>query len=267
MPDPSLVIVEHTGPVCRVTLNRPDVHHAFDERLIEALSGVFATMDEAPEVRVVVLASSGPSFSAGADLGWMRRMAGFDRGQNLEDARKVAAMFHAVHVCEKPVVARVQGLCLGGGCGLVACSDIAIGAEDALFGFSEVKLGLVPATISPFVVGKIGHAAASRYFLTGERFGAEEARRIGLLSTVRPAGELDAEVDRVVGELLSAAPAAIRRAKLLLRELALRRLPEVNEYTARLIADVRASDEAREGLTAFLEKRRPSWVDPGGRAS
>jgi len=259
MPEDATLLVRGQGAVCRVTLNRPSVHNAFDDLLVCQLTNAIGAASTVAGARVVVLDAVGPSFCAGADASWMRRMAEFDRARNLEDARALARLFHTIATCPLPVVARVHGVALGGGCGLIAAADIAMAADTATFGFSEVKLGLIPATIAPYVVEKIGATAARRYFLTGERFTAAEAHRIGLLAATCPEADLDAAIERTVGELLSAGPEAIARAKALVHEIALRKLPEVNEYTARLIAEVRASAEAQEGLAAFLEKRRPAW--------
>jgi methylglutaconyl-CoA hydratase len=243
-----VVRVERDGAVLRVTLARPERRNAFDARLIEELAGAFVDVGR---VRAVVLAGDGPSFSAGADVDWMRSSVGLSFDGNVADANAMRAMFEAIDRCPAPVVTRVQGHALGGGAGLVAASDIAICARDTVFAFSEVKLGIIPAVISPFALGKIGVGHARRYFVTGERFDAETALRIGLVSEV--ADDLDAAVEHVVGELLSAGPLAARWAKRLVRER-----PDGPE-TARWIAERRTSDEGQEGLRAFLEKSAPSW--------
>ncbi len=242
--------IERDGDVLRVTLDRPDRHNAFDAELIGELAEAFVDVGRA---RVVVLAGEGKSFSAGADIEWMRASVDLSHEENIADAHALRLMLEAIDGCPAPVVARVQGYALGGGAGLVAAADIPIAARDAVFAFSEVKLGIIPAVISPFALAKIGPTAARRYFLTGERFDAETAQRIGLVSGV--ADDLDAAVERVVDELLSAGPLAVRWAKRLIRE----RPP--GPETARWIADRRASDEGQEGLRAFLEKRRASWRD------
>ena len=234
----------------RVTLARPDRRNAFDAALIAELAEAFVDIGRA---RAVVLAGDGPSFSAGADVDWMRSSVDLSFDDNAADANALRRMLEAIDSCPAPVVARVQGHALGGGCGLVACSDIAIAEPRAVFAFSEVKLGIIPAVISPFALARIGPAAARRYFLTGERFDARTALRIGLVHEV--ADDLDAAVDRVVGELLSAGPKAVRWAKRLVRER-----PDGPE-TARWIAERRTSDEGQEGLRAFLEKRKPAWRD------
>jgi len=233
--------VERDGDLLRVTLARPDRHNAFDAALIRELAEAFVDVGRA---RAVVLAGEGKSFSAGADIDWMRSSIDLSHEENTADAHALRLMLEAIDGCPAPVVARVQGYALGGGAGLVA-------AADAVFAFTEVKLGIIPAVISPFALAKIGPGAARRYFLTGERFDAETALRIGLVHEV--VDDLDAAVDRVVDELLSAGPQAVRWAKRLIRER-----PSGPE-TARWIADRRASDEGQEGLKAFLEKRPPSW--------
>ena len=240
--------VERDGPVLRVTLARPDRRNAFDADLIRELAEAFVDVGRA---RAVVLAGEGASFSAGADVAWMRSSVDLSIEENIADANALRRMLEAIGACPAPVVARVQGHALGGGAGLVAAADIAIAGHDAVFAFSEVKLGIIPAVISPFALAKIGPAAARRYFVTGERFSAETALRIGLVHEV--ADDLQAAVDRVVAELLSAGPQAVRWAKRLVRER-----PDGPE-TARWIAERRASDEGQEGLRAFLDKRKPNW--------
>jgi methylglutaconyl-CoA hydratase len=239
---------ERDGPLLRVTMARPDRRNAFDAALITELTEAFADVGDA---RAVVLAGEGPSFSAGADVEWMRSSVELSYDENVADALRLRAMFDAIDGCAAPVIARVQGHALGGGCGLVACSDIVIAEPEAQFAFSEVKLGIVPAVISPYALAKIGSSAARRYFATGERFDASTALRIGLVHEVTP--DLDAAVAAVAGELLSAGPAAARAAK----ELA--RAPLAADETARRIAERRTSDEGQEGLRAFLEKRSPGW--------
>src|SRR6266511_4313001 len=239
--------IERDGHVLRVTLARPERRNAFDAALIADLTGAFADVGDA---RAVVLAGEGQSFSAGADVEWQRSAIELSFEENVEDAMRLYRMCETIDRCAAPVVARVQGHALGGGSGLVACADIAIAAPDAVFGFSEVKLGIIPAVISPFVLPKIG-AHARRYFLTGERFDAETALRIGLVHEV--AADMDAAVDRAVGELLPSGPDATRAAKTLVRE---RPAPE---ETARIAARLRSGEEGQEGLRAFLDKRSPSW--------
>jgi methylglutaconyl-CoA hydratase len=242
------VRVEWEDDLLRITLARPDRRNAFDSDVIAELAEAFVDVGRA---RAVLLAGEGASFCAGADVDWMRASADLSFDENVADANAMRQMFEAIDACPAPVLARVQGHALGGGAGLVAAADIAISARDAVFAFSEVKLGIIPAVISPFALAKIGGAQARRYFVTGERFDAETALRIGLVSEV--ADDLDATVDRVVSELRSAAPKAARWAKRLVRER-----PQGAE-TARWIAERRTSDEGQEGLRAFLEKRAASW--------
>jgi len=239
--------VERDGPRLRVTLAKPERRNAFDAELIRGLTDAFADVGDA---RVVVLAGDGPTFCAGADVEWQRASIDLTYDENVADAMRLYRMCEAVDRCPIPVVARVQGYALGGGSGLVACADVAIAATDATFGFTEVKLGIVPAVISPFVLPRIG-VNARRYFLTGERFDAETARRIGLVGEVTD--DLDGAVERIVGEVLTSAPGAVRAAKELVRE----RPP--GEETARIAARLRSGDEGQDGLRAFLEKRSPSW--------
>ena len=240
--------VDLDGDVLRITLARPERRNAFDPQLIRELREAFGDVGAA---RAVVLAGEGPSFCAGADVDWMRDSVDLSEEENVEDALALRGMLEAVDACPAPVIARVHGHAFGGGCGLVAASDIALAAEDALFAFSEVKLGLVPAVISPFALAKIGPSAARRYFVTGERFDAAAALRIGLVHEV--AADLDAAVERVLAELASAGPEAARAAKRLVLER-----PEGLE-TARRIAERRTSAEGQEGLRAFVERRRPAW--------
>ena len=240
----SALRVERDGAVLRITLARPETRNAFDAALIAELAEAFVDVGRA---RAVVLAGEGPSFSAGADIEWMRASVDLSLDENVADANALRKMLEAIDGCLAPVVARVQGHALGGGAGLVAAADIAIAGRDATFAFSEVKLGIIPAVISPFALAKIGPGAARRYFVTGERFDAETALRIGLVHEL--ADDLDAAVDRAVGELLSSGPQAARWAKRLVRER-----PDGPE-TARWIAARRTSGEGQEGFRAFLEKR------------
>jgi methylglutaconyl-CoA hydratase len=240
--------LERDGPVLRVTLARPERRNAFDAALIAELAQAFSDVGDA---RAVVLAGEGESFCAGADVGWMRSSVELSYEDNVRDARRLRQMLEAVDTCPAPVVARVHGHALGGGCGLVACADVAVSAEDTVFAFTEAKLGLIPAVISPFALARIGPGAARRYFLTGEGFDAATALRIGLVHEL--ASDLDAATDRIVAELLTAGPEATRAAKRLVLER-----PD-GLGTERRIAERRTSDEGQEGLRAFLEKRKPSW--------
>jgi len=244
----SALRVERDGPVLRVTLARPQRRNAFDAELIAELAEAFADVGEA---RAVVLAGDGPSFSAGADIEWMRASVELSEDENVAEALRLRRMLLALDSCPAPVLARVHGAAIGGAAGLVACADVAVAAEDAIFAFSEVKLGIIPAVISPFVLAKIGPSAARRYFLTGERFDAGTALRIGLVHEV--AADVDAACERVLGELLSGGPEAVRAAKRLVLDAPL------GDETAVRIAERRASAEGQEGLRAFLEKRAPAW--------
>lgn len=253
--------------IATVTLDRPDIHNAFDETLIARLTETFVDLDDDPAVRAVVLAGAGKSFCAGADLNWMKRMAAFGPEENLADANALAAMLRALYALSKPTIARVHGAAYGGGVGLVAACDIAIGAQDATFALSEAKLGLIPATIGPYVIEAIGARQARRYFLTAERFDAATARSIGLLHEVVPAQALDLRIDAILELLRAAGPHAQLECKALIRGVAHRPIDaDVIAGTARHIAAVRASEEGREGVAAFLGKRAPAWVRKPGKA-
>ena len=254
--------VTRTGPgVATVTMNRPDVHNAFDDALIVELTTTLAALDADATVRVVVLAAAGRSFSAGADLQWMKRMAQFSDDENLRDARALAGLMRTLDRMAKPTIARVQGAAFGGGVGLVACCDMAIAAREAVFCLSEVRLGLIPAVISPYVVQAIGARAARRYFLTAERFDAPEAQRLGLINGVVDAAELDAAVASLVKPLLAGGPVAMAAAKALIAAVDNRPIEAgVIDDTARRIAQQRVCDEGREGVAAFLEKRAAAWI-------
>jgi len=244
----SALRIDRDGGVLRIAMARPERRNAFDASLIDELGAAFADVGDA---RAVLLTGDGPSFSAGADVEWMRSSVELSFEENVADALRLRVMLDAIDSCPAPVVARVQGHALGGGCGLVACCDIVVAEPSALFAFSEVKLGIVPAVISPFALAKIGTSAARRWFVTGERFSADVALRIGLIHEV--ADDLDAAIASILGELVSAGPDAARAAK----ELA--RGPQSAEDTARLIAKQRTSAEGQEGLRAFLERRKPGW--------
>jgi enoyl-CoA hydratase/carnithine racemase len=243
---------ERDGDVLRITIARPERRNAFDAALIAELADAFADVGDA---RSVVLAGEGPSFCAGADVEWQRSSIDLSYDENVQDALRLYRMLEAIDACPAPVVARVQGFALGGGSGVVACVDVALAGRDAVFGFSEVRLGIIPAVISPFVLDRIGSAAARRYFLTGERFDAEAALRIGLVDEV--VDDLDRAVDRIVDGILAGGPEAVRAAKRLVRER-----PQ-GEATARVAAALRTSAEGQEGLRAFLEKR-PARLPGGG---
>lgn len=249
--------------VARLTLDRPQVHNAFDDALILRLTEALEALAADPAVRVLVLAAEGKSFSAGADLGWMRRSAGYGEAENLTDARALARLMWSLDRLPKPTVARVQGAAYGGGVGLVACCDIALGTPAAAFMLSEVKLGLIPAVISPYVVKAIGQRAARRYFLTAERFGGEAALALGLLHRLVPAEALDAAVEEVLEPLLLAGPEALAAAKDLVFAVERPLDAALVEDTAQRIARQRAGAEGQEGIAAFLEKRPPAWRGAG----
>jgi methylglutaconyl-CoA hydratase len=242
--------IERDGPFLRVNLARPERRNAFDAALIAELRDAFADVGDA---RAVVLAGDGESFCAGADVEWMRSSIDLSYEENVQDARRLRQMLETIDECPAPVVVRVHGHALGGGVGLVACADIAVSSSDAQYALSEVKLGIVPSVISPFALAKIGPSAARRYFVTGERFGADVALRIGLVHKVDD--DVDAALARVLDELLSAGPEAAQQAKRLVLER-----PD-GLATERRIAERRTSDEGQEGLRAFLDKRKPDWVD------
>ncbi len=256
------LLVEKSDRIATVTLNRPEVRNAFDEALIARLTAVLGELDADPGVRAVVLAGAGTAFCAGADLNWMRRMAGYGYEQNLEDARALAAMLKTLDRLSKPTLARVHGAAFAGGIGLVAACDIAVGTPEAKFCLSEAKLGLSPATISPYVIRAIGARMARRYFLTAEVFAAEEAHRIGLLSAIVPAPELDAAVRGLLDLLLAAGPMALASIKDLIAAVSAVPLDDVLiDDTARRIAEIRVSPEGTEGIASFLEKRKPAWAN------
>lgn len=253
--------IERCGAVATVWMDRPEVFNAFDEQLIAELAAACTALDADAGVRVVVLAGRGKHFSAGADLNWMRRAADSSEADNLADSRKFAAMLHTLASMSKPTIARVQGAALGGGTGLTAACDMAIAAADASFATSEVKFGIIPAVISPYVLRAIGPRHALRYFQSAERFGAAEAKAMGLVSEVVAVDELDAAVDRLVQALLACGPQAQLAAKQLIAAINGRPIdPEVGEETATRIARQRATAEAREGFAAFFEKRQPTWM-------
>jgi methylglutaconyl-CoA hydratase len=251
---------EHHGAVATLWLNRPVVHNAFDEHLIAALTDAVRALEADTSVRVVVLAGRGKSFCAGGDLDWMRRMAGFSHEENLRDAGALATMLSALAQCTKPTIARVHGAALAGGTGLVAACDIAIATPNATFGTTEVRLGLIPATISPYVIRAIGARAAQRYFLTGERFDAAQALRLGLAHEICEADALDARVRDIADALLAGAPLAQSACKRLVQDVASQPIGAalIHDTTVR-IAAARGSDEAREGIAAFFAKRSPDW--------
>lgn len=252
--------------VATVTMNRPDVHNAFDDAIILRLIDVFEQVARNPKVRVMVLQSTGKSFCAGADLNWMKRMAGYSFEQNVADANSLAKMLHTLASLPKPTIAKVKGAAFGGAVGLVACCDIAIASRLSKFCLSEVKLGLTPATISPYVINAIGERESRRYFMTAEVFSARRARRLGLINEAVTEEELDGEVDSIISHILKNGPMAVAAAKQLIADVKNEPISdELIEKTSLRIASMRVSEEGQEGINAFLEKRSPSWKTPTDR--
>ena len=251
--------VETDGPVATVTLARPDVRNAFDETMIEELTRVFGGFSAGADLRAVVLTGEGKTFCAGADVNWMRRASAYTVEENREDARRMARMLRTIDACPLPVVGKIRGAAIGGGVGLTAVCDIAVAAAGTVFSLAEVKLGILPAAISPYVLRAIGARNARDCFLTGERFDAAEARRIGLVHVVAEESDLDAAVERKIAAILTSGPEAVAAAKELIDRVVRMAIDDALPATADAIAERRASAEGREGLTAFLEKRRPSW--------
>ena len=259
--DTDTLLITIADRVATVTLNRPDLRNAFNETAIADLDAAFRALGERDDVRAIVLAANGPAFCAGADLNWMKKMAGYTPAENQADAMRLASMLRTIYASPKPVVARVQGDCYAGGMGLVAACDVVVAADGANFCLSEVKLGLIPATISPYVIKAMGEQASRRYVLTAERFDAREAHRIGFVHEVVPAEALDATVAGIVKSLVTNSPNAVREAKTLVRDVA--GVPVDDALladTAARIAGIRASNEGREGVASFLEKRKPAWL-------
>jgi methylglutaconyl-CoA hydratase len=261
MPALEPLLTRRDGAVLHLLLNRPEVRNAFDDHLIEELHTWASAFARDPAgVRVVVLSGAGKAFCAGADLEWMARSVGYSREENLRDAQRLAAMFSALDRLPVPLVGRIHGAAMGGGTGLAAVCDLVVAAEDALFGFTEVKLGILPAVISPYVLAKIGRSAARALFLTGMRFDAARAREIGLVHRVVPAGELDRAVSNAANEILSAGPDAVSAAKQLIRNVWSLDAFEAEAVTAEAVAARRVSEEGQEGIRAFLEKRKAAWA-------
>jgi methylglutaconyl-CoA hydratase len=253
--------LQRDGHRATVWLNRPDVRNAFNETSVAELTEVFRMLGADQQVRVIVLAAHGRSFCAGADLNWMTKMAGYTQAENLADAAQLADMLRTIYRCPKPVIAKIQGDCYAGGVGLAAVCDVVVAVDSAIFCLSEVKLGLIPATISPYVIKAMGEQAARRYFVTAEKFSADEAHRIGLVHEAVKPHVLDAKVDEVAGALLVASPHAVAEAKRLVQDVA--GLPITDEMvadTVQRIAAIRSSAEGKEGVQSFLEKRKPSWL-------
>ncbi|MDP3413952.1 MAG: enoyl-CoA hydratase/isomerase family protein [Polaromonas sp.] len=249
------------GGVSTVTLNRPEVRNAFNDEVIAELTAVFIELGKREEVRCIVLAANGTAFCAGADLNWMKRMADYTRDENVADAGALAEMLRVVYACPKPTIAKVQGDVYAGGTGLVAACDIAVSVDSAGYCLSEVRLGLIPATISPYVIRAMGARAAHRYFLTAERFDAAEALRIGFVHEVVAAAELDAKVAELAKALVNAGPEAVKLCKMLVQDVAEQEItPSLIQMTVEGIADIRVSPEGREGVQSFLQKRKPNWL-------
>ncbi len=253
--------ISHADGVATVTLNQPEKHNAFDDAIIDQLTTAFKKIDADDSVRVMVLSANGKSFSAGADLAWMKRMAGYTQEENLNDARALATMLNTLNSLCKPTIARVQGAAFGGAVGLVSCCDMAVASERASFCLSEVRIGLIPATISPYVIEAIGSRAARRYFMTAERFNAHTARKLGLVSEVTEETKLDSCINDLIKNLLANGPQAISEAKRLVADVANAQIDQrLIDETSQRIASIRTSEEGQEGLNAFLEKRAANWI-------
>jgi len=256
----SSILVERQGDVLRLTLNRPEVRNAFDEGMIAAMTAAAASAAADETLRAVVLTGAGKAFCSGADLAWMAKAIAYTHRENLSDAEDLARMLERLDTLPLPVVGRVHGAALGGGVGLIAICDVVIAADDSVFALSEVKLGIIPAVISPYVIRKIGVSASRELFLTGSRFGAARAHEIGLVHEVVPAAELDAAVERRLRDVMEAGPKALAAAKALIREIAGEHPNDVIGFTTNSIAAQRVSVEGQEGMRAFLEKRKPGWI-------
>jgi methylglutaconyl-CoA hydratase len=254
------ILVEKAGRIARIWLNRPDVHNAFNAIMVRELRGALAALREDASVRAVVLSGRGRSFCSGADLNWMREIIRYSYDQNLEESTALADFLHELYAFPKPTIARVNGAAVGGGTGFLAACDIVVADAEAQFGLSEVKIGLVPACIAPYIVRRTGEGQARRYFLTGQRFDAKRAAEIGLVNDVAPAGGLDAKVDEIAALILSSGPEALTRCKELLRRIPGMDFTEAGSYTAEMIARLRISPEGQEGMASFLEKRKPAWT-------
>ena len=255
------LLLSFSHAVATVTLNRPEVRNAFNDEVIAELTAVFLELGTRPEVRCIVLAGNGPAFCAGADLHWMKRMADYTRDENVADAQELARMLRVLYECPKPTIARVHGDVYAGGTGLVAACDIAVSADTANYCLSETRLGLIPATISPYVIRAMGARAAHRWLLTAEKFGASEAHRIGFVHEVVQAGALDAKVGEIANALVNAGPSAVKASKALVQDVAEKDISaSLVQRTVEGIADIRVSDEGREGIQSFLGKRKPNWL-------
>ncbi len=248
------------GPVARISFCRPEIHNAFNDTLISEMTDLFQAIKLRDDIRVVVLTGEGKSFCAGADLNWMRRVKDYSFEKNLAESLELAELFSLIYNLPIPVIGRINGAAIGGGTGFVAVCDIAVAAESARFSFSEVKIGVVPACIGPYVIKKIGEGKAREFFISGERLSAEDAYRIGLVNRFYPDDQYDAEIDKLVKTILSSGPHAITMAKQLISDVPLMSSDQYKPYTAEMIARLRKSDEGQEGMDAFLNKRKPNWV-------
>jgi len=260
MSDYRTILIDPKPPVARIIFNRPEVHNAFNAVMIRELTSALEEIKNREEIRVLILTGQGKSFCAGADLNWMREIINYSFEENLRESRELAELIYQLDGLPLPTIARINGATIGGGNGFHAACDIAIASEEAIFSLSEVKIGLIPAVISPYVVRRIGESRARQYFLTGERISAKRAEEIGLVHRVVPTSSLDEAVDETIKMLLSSGPQAIRRSKEIIRKVPLMSLEEAKEYTARIIAELRISPEGQEGMAAFLEKRKPKWA-------
>jgi methylglutaconyl-CoA hydratase len=255
------ILVSQEGSVVRIALNRPQVHNAFNETMVQELRQAFEAVCRTEGVRVVVLTGQGKSFCAGADLNWMSQVKDYSFEDNLKESKSLAELMYAIYALPVPTIARVNGAAIGGGAGLMAACDLAIAAQTAKFSLSEVKLGLVPAVISPYVIRRVGESACREFFLTGERLTAEKALRFGLINEVVPLEDLDEAVQERVTQLQSSGPQALSTCKEILRRVPGMSFEEARAYTAEIIASLRISQEGQEGMSAFLEKRKPGWAE------
>ncbi len=254
------ILYERRGQVAWVTLNRPEVHNAFNVKMIEEITEAVHRVKEDGAVRIVVLTGSGKSFCSGADLNWLREIVDYSFEQNLEESRALADVLFQLYTLTKPTIALVNGAAIGGGTGFLSACDMAVAAEEAVFGLSEVKIGLVPAAISPYVLRKIGESKAREYFLTGKRISAGKAQEIGLVNEVVPLEKLSESMDRLIEDLLTSGPEAMASCKELIMKTSNARIEDVKEFTAIMIAGLRVSEEGQEGMASFLEKRKPNWI-------
>jgi methylglutaconyl-CoA hydratase len=263
-PNFQTILVSRDGPVVRIALNRPEVHNAFNDDMIEELQQAIDEVGRDEQMRVMILTGEGKSFCAGADLNWMRRVKDYSFEENLEESQRLAELMYTIYAFPLPTIARVNGAAIGGGTGLLAACDLVIASQTARFSLSEVKLGLVPAVISPYVVRRMGESLCRQCMLTGERLQAEQAKDYGLVNQVVPAEDLDAAVQERIAQMLTSGPVALNTCKELLRKVPTMSFEEAKIYTAEVIARLRVSEEGQEGMNAFLEKRKPRWSDAGG---